>query len=236
MQHMSCNGHILRAFVRILAQYPQVLPELEYLLSVGLLEHMGVNETHAMIEHWVRVTSDMDLGLKAGASMCIGASGALDFAMHSASTLREGFELAAQYSHLFGDALVLTLEENDGRMLLRFNQSVSSIRAVSDFTLSAWYHVHLRDRLGNGAGLSVLFAHPTPTNISEYERTFANAALVFDAQDYGFSFDAKLVDTPLDSGDEALHLAHLAHLALLHRRSSRSFALSATTFESFPRA
>lgn len=226
MEQMSCNGRLIKPFVRVLARYPQVTPSLlDHLRSAGLSERVGVVEGYATIEHWVRTTGDENIGLKAGASMCLGESGALDFAMHSASTVREGFELGVRHSRLYSDALELTLEETDGRVLLRFDNKLTWPRAAADFTLSAWHNLHVRDQLANTTEVSVMFAHPAPSDTSEYERAFPNATLMFDAPCYGFSFDAEVVDTPLDSGDRALHLAHREHLALLQRQlSPRSFA------------
>src|SRR5579862_8060355 len=63
----------------------------------------------------VHRTGDPDLGLKAGRSMPLGRAGPLDYAMHSAASLRRAAELARRYARLFSDCLEVRCEVEGDR-------------------------------------------------------------------------------------------------------------------------
>jgi AraC-like DNA-binding protein len=228
MEQMSCNGRFVRPFVRLLSRYPRVsAPSIERFRAIGQEDRVSLAAGHETLEHWVKTTGDADLGLKAGELMRLGEGGALDFAMHSAGTLREGVEVAARHSRLFSDALDPKLEIDGSRAILRLDNKLQWPRVVADFTLSAWHNMHVRVQLPEASGIEAWFAHSEPSNTAEYARAFAGAKLKFDAPCYGFSFDAELADAPLVSADTALHAAHCEHLEFLQARlwEPRSFAL-----------
>jgi AraC-like DNA-binding protein len=228
MEQMSCNGRFVRPFVRLLGRYPRVsVPSLEKFRALGQEERVNLSAGYETLEHWVKSTGDQDLGLKAGASMRLGEGGALDFAMHSAGTLREGVELATRHARLFSDALEPKLETVGNRAVVRLDSKLPWPRAAADFTLSAWHTMHLKVQLPDLKGVETWIAHDEPSNTSEYQRVFAGTTLKFGAPCYGFAFDADLADTPLVSADTALHSAHCEHLEFLQARlwEPRSFAL-----------
>jgi len=228
MEQMSCNGRFVRPFVRLLARYPRVsAPSIDRFKAIGQEERVSLAAGHESLEHWVKTTGDVDLGLKAGTSMRLGEGGALDFAIHSAGTLRESVEVAGRHSRLFSDALEPKLEVNGSKAVLRLDNKLAWPRAASDFTLAAWHNMHVSVLLPETRSLEAWFAQAQPANTAEYERAFPGAKLVFDAPCYGFAFDSELVDTPLVSADTALHAAHCEHLEFLQARlwEPRSFAL-----------
>ena len=228
MEQMSCNGRLVRPFVRLLARYPQVsASQLEKSRALGQEERVDLVAGHEGLERWVKVTGDQDLGLKAGALMRLGEGGALDFAMHSAPTLREGVEVAGRHARLFSDAFEPRLDAVGERVMIRLDNKVPWPRTAADFAMSAWHSLHVKVQLPDVSGMEVWFAHPAPVDVAEYERVFSGAKLKFDAPTYGFVFDAALADTPLVSGDPALHSAHCEHLEFLQARlwEPRSFAL-----------
>lgn len=228
MEQMSCNGRLVRPFVRLLARYPQVpAPLLEKFRELGHEDRVDLVASHQTLEHWVKTTGDQDLGLKAGSSMRLGEGGALDFAMHSASTLREGVEVASRHARLFSDGLEPRLDMHGDRAIVRLESKVPWSRVAADFAMSAWYCLHIKVQLPESPNLEVWFAHAAPPSLSEYERVFGEATLKFDAPCYGFVFGADLAETPLVSGDPALHSAHCEHLEFLQARlwEPRSFAL-----------
>jgi len=227
MEQMSCNGRFVRPFVRLLARYPGMASSLEKFRAIGQEERVNLAAGYESLNHWVKSTGDRDLGLKAGASMRLGEGGALDFAMHSAGTLREGIEIAARHSRLFSDGFDPKLELQGNRAIVRLDAKVPWPRAAADFTLSAWHTLHIRVQLPEATGVEAWFAHEAPANTLEYERAFAGAVLKFNAPCYGFAFAAELADTPLVSADSALHAAHCEHLEFLQARlwEPRSFAL-----------
>jgi AraC-like DNA-binding protein len=228
MEQMSCNGRFVRPFVRLLSRYPRVsAPLIERFRAIGQEERVSLAAGHETLEHWVKTTGDVDLGLKAGTSMRLGEGGALDFAMHSAGTLREAIEIAGRHSRLFSDALDPKLEINGSQAIIRLDNKLQWPRAASDFTLAAWHAMHVSVQLPESSGVEAWFAQSEPANTAEYERAFPGAKLKFDAPCYGFAFDADYVDTPLVSADSALHAAHCEHLEFLQARlwEPRSFAL-----------
>jgi AraC-like DNA-binding protein len=228
MEQMSCNGRFVRPFVRLLARDARMSgPSLEKFRAMGQEDRVNLNAGHETLEHWVKSTGDQDLGLRAGSSMRLGEGGALDFAMHSASTVRESMDVAARHARLFSDALEPKLEVVGSRAIVRLDNKLPWPRVVADFTLSAWHTMHIKVQLPDSAGLEAWFAHAEPSNTSEYRRVFAGASLKFNAPCYGFAFDAELADAPLVSADTALHSAHCEHLEFLQARlwEPRSFAL-----------
>lgn len=228
MEQMSCNGRFVRPFVRLLSRYPQVSRDsLEHFRGVAREERVSIAAGHESIAYWIKATGDVDLGLKAGAAMYFGEGGALDFAMQSAGTFRESFEVAARHSRLFSDALELKLETHGSNVLIRLDNKMPWPRAGVDFTLSAWHNLHFRPLLPDDSGFEVWLAHEEPANTVEYQRAFAGARLKFNAPCYGFAMDGSLIDAPLASGDSALHAAHCEHLEFLQARlwEPRRFAL-----------
>jgi AraC-like DNA-binding protein len=228
MEQMSCNGRFVRPFVRLLSRYPRVsAPSIERFRALGQEERVSLAAGHESLEHWVKTTGDVDLGLKAGTSMRLGEGGALDFAMHSAGTLREAIEVSGRHARLFSDALEPKLEVNGSQALIRLDSKLQWPRAASDFTMAAWHNLHIHVQLPEASGIEAWFAQSEPANTFEYERAFEGAKLKFDAPCYGFAFDAELADAPLVSADTALHAAHCEHLEFLQARlwEPRSFAL-----------
>lgn len=228
MEQMSCNGRFVRPFVRLLSRYSGVSAQtVERFRAIGQEERVSLAAGHESLEHWVKATGDADLGLKAGASMRLGEGGALDFAMHSAGTLREAVEVAGRHSRLFSDALEPKLEVNGSQAVVRLDNKLQWPRAASDFTLAAWHNMHVSVQLPETSGLEVWFAQSAVADAREYERAFPGAKLRFDAPCMGFAFNADFVDTPLVSADTALHAAHCEHLEFLQARlwEPRSFAL-----------
>ncbi|HKU41830.1 MAG TPA: AraC family transcriptional regulator ligand-binding domain-containing protein [Polyangiales bacterium] len=227
MEQMSCNGRFVRPFVRVLARYPRTAASLEKLRAIGQEERVNLAAAYESLNYWVKSTGDRDLGLKAGATVRLGEGGALDFAMHSAATLRESVEIASRHSRLFSDGIDPKLELSGERAIVRLDNKLPWPRAAADFTLAAWYALHIRVQLPEQSPVEVWFAHEQPASLTEYERAFPGASLRFDAPYYGFAFAAELADTPLVSGDGALHAAHCEHLEFLQARlwEPRSFAL-----------
>jgi AraC-like DNA-binding protein len=181
---------------------------------------------HETLVHWVRRTGDVDLGLKAGRRTHLGENGPLEFAMHTAATVREGIAIASRHAHLFSDALEPKLEIDGNRALIRLDNKLQWPRVCADFTLSIWYHLHASVQLADAPEIEVWFAHERPADVSEYERVFGRSKLRFGAPCYGFAFDAEFADIPLTSADASLHSVHCEHLESLRLgpRDDRGFA------------
>jgi AraC-like DNA-binding protein len=217
MEHMSCAGRYVRPFVRLLSSYPGFpAAALERGKAAAQQDRVAIEDSHRTLEGWVKDTGDLDLGLKAGQLMCLGWGGVLEYAMHSAASVREGTAVATRYARLFSDALEPKLEIEGNRAIIRLDNKLPWPRAAADFTLSTWYRNHIRMQLSEAPEVECWFAHEPPRSVVEYERVFAPAKLKFGAPCYGFAFDADYADSPLASGDASLHAVHCQHVEVMH--------------------
>jgi AraC-like DNA-binding protein len=228
MKRMSCTGRFIRPFVQLLAsRYPGALHEsLEKFRGLARVRRVDLAAGHDTLEHWVTLTGDANLGLKAGELMCLGEGGVLEFALHSARSIREGMDVACKYAHLFSDALEPSFEILGEQALIRLDNKLTWPRVVADFTLSAWFTMHIRPQLTEAPAVECWFAHAAPEDVREYERVFAPAAVKFGMPHYGFAFDAAYADAPLASADPALHAMHCAYLESLGAGLSESRSLA----------
>src|SRR5690606_10355180 len=78
-------------------------------------------------------------------------------------------------------------------------------RASADFLMAGFYRCHVHTWPHGASQVVCLFAHAQPSELVEYERSFAGAVLQFDAPCYGFTFDRWTLDLPLPSADPRLH-------------------------------
>ena len=165
-----------------------------------------------MAIHQVAVTGDPDLGLKAGRAMPLGRAGPIDYAIHSAPTLRMSIAVADRYIRMYSDALRVRLESDDARALVTLAMDGPASRPILDFMMGAWYANHIRPPLAAAGGVECWFAHARPSSIVEYERSFEGAALRFDAPAYGFAFESEYLDAPLPCADASLHALFCQHV------------------------
>jgi AraC-like DNA-binding protein len=165
-----------------------------------------------MAIHQVAVTGDLDLGLKAARAMPLGRAGPLDYAIHSAATVRKSVAIADRYIRMYSDALRVRLDEDDPRAVVTLAMSSPASRPILDFTMGAWYANHIRPPLAGAGGLQCWFSHPRPSSTIEYERTFEGAALRFDAPNYGFAFEREYLEAPMPCADAALHALVCEHV------------------------
>jgi len=228
MKRMSCTGRMIRPFVQLLSsRYPGVVnASLEKFRGLTRVRRVDLLAAFETLEHWVKATGDEDLGLKAGALMCLGEGGVLEFALHSARCVREGMEVASKYAYLFSDALEPSLEVTGNRALIRLESKLPWPRAAADFTVSAWFTLHIRPQLMEAPEIEVWFAHEAPASREEHDRIFAPAKVKFGMPYYGFAFDAAWADSPLASADPALHAMHCAYLESLGANHSESRTLA----------
>lgn len=219
MEQLSCTGRFVRPFIRALSRYPGFEERVARLRDVPPDRRVALREAYESVVYWVQSTGDESLGLKAGQLMSLGSGGALEYAMHSAQTLRESMSIARRYGTLLSDALEPTLEIDGPRAIVRLANTLPWPRSVADFTMSAWFTVHLRTQLAEAPQIEICFAYPRPSDLGAYQAVFGDARLRFDAPFYGFSFDLEFVDRPLASANAVLHSVHCEHLkALLERR------------------
>jgi AraC-like DNA-binding protein len=227
MKRMSYRGQFVRAFGQLLSTYPR-LPScaLDKFKTLAREPRVEAAASHRALSRWVAVTGDAALGVKAGRLVRFGEGGVLDFAMHSARSIREAGEVANWHAGQYGDALRVTLEVPGERALLRFDNRLAWPAVVADFMLSAWYNVHLSLQLTAAADLECWFAHEPPPELDAYQQAFPLAQLKFRMPYYGFSFAARCVDEPLASADAALHTLHRSYLASVVEPAAGEHALA----------
>jgi AraC-like DNA-binding protein len=216
MEQMSCTGRFVRPFLRVLSRIPNYAEKLERMRALPLDRRVDLHEAYESVSHWMKSTGDLDLGLKAGRTMCLGSGGVLEYAMHSAATVRESMSVARRYSRLFSDGLDPKLELEGDRAVVRLETKLPWARGVADFTVSAWYTNHVRAQFADAPNFEVWFSYERPDDVLEYERTFGGAQLRFGAPVDGFAFDVDFVERPLPSADALLHAVHCEHLEVLH--------------------
>ena len=213
MEGLSCSGRLIRPFLRVMSNAQGFSPRARQLFATLAGEaRVSVQRAHETLEHWVRTSADPTIGLKAGAAMYLGEASVLDFAIHSASTVRDALRVARRHGHLVTDSLEPVLEVDGNSAYIRFESSVRWPRVAADFTLAAWYTLHVRALLIDAPLVECWFAYPESADLREHHRVFAGARLRFGMPWYGFAFDARLADAELVGGDRALHAMHCKHL------------------------
>jgi AraC-like DNA-binding protein len=217
MKEMSCSALFIQPFLRALALHPETAAAArDSIREFNRESRVPLSLGYASVRHWVKSTGDEDLGLRAGATMHVGSGGALDFAMHSAPSVREAVLIAIAYHRLISDALEPAIYVDDEHAFIALTNQVEWPRAIADFTMSAWYFGHIQALLPSTAGLEVWFAHEQPADISAYVRLFGSALLRFSADRYGFRFPCELADATLETSDPLLHALHCKYLEVAH--------------------
>ncbi|HKU37517.1 MAG TPA: AraC family transcriptional regulator ligand-binding domain-containing protein [Polyangiales bacterium] len=216
MKQMSCAGRFVRPFIRLLASYPSFAEKLERLRAMRIDDRIPIERAHETLVKWAERVGDPLLGLKAGELMCIGAGGPLDYALHSANSLRESISVAERYARLYSDALAPTLEVEGQQAVLRLEYKLDVPRVAREFMLSAWYTSHVRVQLAEATDVECWISGDPPENAAEYERLFAPLRVRFGARCDGFAFGADQLDKVQVGADALLHAVHCEHLESLH--------------------
>jgi AraC-like DNA-binding protein len=231
MKQMSCSGRLIRPFIRLLARYPSQAHRLERLRGVRIDDRVPTERGHETLVRWSTVVGDPLLGLRAGELMCVGAAGSLDFALHSANSLRESISVAARYSRLYSDALSVSLDIEERLAVLRLDYKLEAPRVAREFLLSSWFTMHLRTQLAGARDVEVWFAGDPPDDATEYERVFAPIGVRFGMRCDGFAFGLDQLDKPLLGADALLHAVHCEHLETLHSSLPGQSNLSARVYQ-----
>jgi AraC-like DNA-binding protein len=215
MKQMSCSGRFVRPFLLQLASYPSAATKLEQVRAQPVTDRVPIERAYETLSRWVELTGDEALGLKAGLRMCLGAGGVLEFAMHSANSVRDSVTVATRYSRLFSDGFVPALEVDGAQAVIRADHKLRAPRVIRDFTLSTWFQNHVRVQLADAGEVEVWFAYDAPDDTSDYQRAFGTSTLKFGARCDGFAFDSQYLDRQLASADALLHAVHCEHLETL---------------------
>lgn len=218
MQQMSCSGRFVAPFLKTVAGRPGGSATLECLDGRESDRRVNVQQALDQIEQWVESIGDPDLGLRAGQQTCLGSGGPLDYALHSAQTLRDSIIIAQRYSRLYSDAIEIQLQIDEDRAVLQLETKLPWPRAVADFVLSAWYRIHLKPHLDRSDDLLCSFAYERPESTALHTEIFNGVGVNFSAGYDGFSFDVRALDRPLASSEPLLHAVHCEHLETQYTR------------------
>ena len=107
---LSCSVRLVRPFLKVLPSsvvVPEVLAELE---AMSLDHRLPLAVLNQMLEVAVSRSGDQDIGLKAARETSPGDAGVLDYAIGSASTVKDAIDTASRYIRLVNDGLEMRLE------------------------------------------------------------------------------------------------------------------------------
>ena len=161
-----------------------------------------------MLESAVERLGDEQLGLKLGRTMCFGEGGPFDYAVRSAATVRDAVDVAARYSRLLTDSFLIWFEAWRNQAVIHLSDEGSWTRAAADFGMAAFYKIHLSEVVPAASQIECWFPYSMPRDISEYQRTFANATLKFGAPFFAFAFNRAYEAAPMPGADGVLHSVH----------------------------
>jgi len=222
----SYSMRLVAPFMAALAEHPSFPRQaLEPLQRHDPDERIPIARAHELLEQSVSFLRDPDLGLKAARRMELGDTGALDFALNSAPTVRAAAETAIRYVALVNDGVELRLEVHGARAELSFHSHVVMPRAAADFMIGGFFQTHRNSWLERVPGLEVWFEHAPPTSLEEYAHNFPGITVRFSAPWSGFAFAATVLDTALPTADASLHtlVKRLAERMLSELPRARSF-------------
>jgi hypothetical protein len=172
-----------RPFIRLLRGYegfPQ--QKLDDLEKLDVDDRIPISSSHRLLQAALELTQDPDIGLKAAREISPGDTGALDYAMTTAATVREAIDIAAAYKRLINDTIDFHIQIDGDRAFVQTENSVVLPRAALDFQLAVFYRNHFsRWPRSVSDGYEVCFTYGKPDSIAEHEITFPNVTLHFSA-------------------------------------------------------
>jgi AraC-like DNA-binding protein len=202
-----------RPFIRLLRGYegfPQ--QKLDDLEKLDVDDRIPISSSHRLLQAALELTQDPDIGLKAAREISPGDTGALDYAMTTAATVREAIDIAAAYKRLINDTIDFHIQIDGDRAFVQTENSVVLPRAALDFQLAVFYRNHFsRWPRSASDGYEVCFTYGKPDSIAEHEITFPNVTLHFSAPFAGFTIMERDLDAPLSTADLNLNAMMRKH-------------------------
>jgi len=221
----SCSARILQPFMRYVHGRrldPDLVPREFW--SADADGRVSLAAAQSMLDCAVERLRDRPLGLKLGRSMRFGEGGPFDYAVRSAPTVRDAVDVAARYSKLLSDSLVVSCEGWRRHSLVHLND-VSWTRPAAEFAMAAFYKVHLSEEVPAASQLECWFPYSTPHDTSEHQRSFGGATFRFNAPFFGFAFNRAHEEAPMPGADSVLHAVHCARVESLLADLSATRAL-----------
>jgi AraC-like DNA-binding protein len=166
-----------------------------------------IRQMQALWGKIVAQTGDPDLALRLGELINPVAVGVLAYVMMHSPTLGQAFEKLCQYQDIVCDGSRTSGKRVGNEFWLSLHITSPDI-IYPDYVFNSELSIYL-SAMRAMTGLPVVaqeirFAYPRPARISEHERIFAPARLVFDADETVMVLDAALLDTPVLNASPSL--------------------------------
>jgi AraC-like DNA-binding protein len=227
MEVLCYSARFIPPFAQVLSTYEGYAADsLNKLKAIDPACRIPAAVANELAIRQVADTGDPDLGLKAARAMQLGRAGPLDYAIHSAATVRQSAAVAEKYIRAYSDVLNVRVDHESSRAVMKLEMSAPTPRPILDFTMAAWYHIHIRAALADAPKIECWFSHPKPSDTSEYERAFESAGLRFSAPSCGFAFDNEYLEAPLPCADATLHALLCEHVQLTLNQTIQQPTLS----------
>ncbi len=211
-QTHSYSLRLVRPFLEVLARERGVgTRALARLAARDPDDRVPVASAHRWLERAIALTGDQALGLKAGAAMCGGDAGGIEFAASSAPTVREALAVVARYMHLLNDALEPRLELEGERACFALESQVVMSDVSQDFLVAAMYH-SFGSVLRAAPGLECWLLRSAPADLRAHQAALAPAAVRFAAPFCGFAMPRPSLEVPLSSANPNLHSVLRKHV------------------------
>lgn len=169
----------------------------------------------------VTATGDPGIALKMGEMINPVAVGVLAYVMMHCPTLGKAFEKLCQYQDIVCEGIRTVGRRENARYTLSL-EIISPDIIYPAYAVNSELSIYLSAiRAMTGLHITaqeIRFSYPRPLDISEHERVFAPAKLVFDADETVMVLDAALLDTPVLNTSPSLFALFDQHADDLLRR------------------
>jgi AraC-like DNA-binding protein len=159
-----------------------------------------------LLEESAQRSGKIDFGLKLAQRRSLSNIGALALLVREQPTIRRAITVLVGYMHLHSEALILSLEERDGRAVLQFAIDVGRpVPTRQGVELGVGFlHRSLQQLLGGRwKPQSIHFTHARPERI-EAHRRFFGTTIRFNEDFNGIVCDAHDLDAALPAADAAM--------------------------------
>jgi AraC-like DNA-binding protein len=219
------SNRLVRPFLAYLTSRGRESAVIDELKALELDERVPIRRMLALVDRWVSVTGQADIGLRAAQLLPRGGAGAGYFAGSSAATLGEALRLVAQFMPIVNEAAEFGLVVHGEAACFELRSRLAINRPASDFQVAAMTR-RIGDWSRGMAGLEAWFSHPEPTDTAAYREVLPEVGLRFSAPCDAVVFDARRLDLPLATADAELNTVMVKHATELLARlpSAQSLA------------
>ncbi len=213
---VSCSVRLIRPFLNVLrATRCAALAEFKALDALDLDERVPLLEALRSLEQTRLNGADLALGLKATLALEPGDLGAVEYVIRSDATVLGSLRTVARYASLLCEAMSVSYDVCDDRVLVRIENAVALPRIAHEFQLGSLLSLQMSgwpDALRST--LEVWLPTPRVAATEEYLSVFGAARLHFDSNFVGFAFAARHLEDPLKTHDTKLNSVVRRHVEL----------------------